>query len=473
MTLEPAPPMRPLSWPPVVRRLAEIIDPPAALLVGGCVRDALRNRPGHDLDLVTFGSGLDAARQIANALHGAYYPLDGERQTGRAIVDADDERFVIDAASLRGEDLLADLQRRDFTINAMAVPLDKLEHIVDPLGGQQDLLTAKLLRQCSPTSISDDPIRALRAVRQSLQLSLRLDPATREAVRSAGALLADKAGSLLQPERVRDELFKLLSSPRPAAGLRLLDALKLLGVIFPLENPDHEWLAARFAVVDALSGLLAIISPQRDDNTAADLTLGVAVMTLDQFRHELQDRLSQTYGDGRARASLLLISGFADSTLDWISWGGSVRLSNAEISTLIGLQKAAAYDWAGATNALSDRMIFQYYRATGEAGVDGVLCWLAEYLASHQPTPDPKDWGRILETIATPLIEAYFRRYLQVIAPQPLVTGDELQRELGIKPGPFIGRFLDMLAEEQAAGEIHTKEQALGLARRLLSENRL
>jgi poly(A) polymerase len=469
VSLAPTPPRRPPIWPPLVEQLAGLAPNPARLyLVGGIVRDALRGTPGHDIDLVTPDDGLKTARHLANALDGAYYPVDPERRTGRVILSPGDDRpTVIDVANLRGDDLLADLVARDFTVNAMAARLDALDRIIDPLGGQRDLFDEKVLRQCSPTSIPDDPIRALRAVRLALQLGLRLDKATLAAARTAGSQLVDEGRHLRQPERARDELFKLLAGPHPAGGLRLLHTLDLLAPLCPFDLPPGDALAGRLAVVEQLHKLLAIISPARDDDTAAELILGVAVMVLDRYRAQLQEHLSRTYGDGRPRVALLLLGAFAPGEL---AWKARLRLSNAEAGILAGLARSGAVDplpvgW------VDDRAIYRYYREAGEAGVDGVLLMLAGYLAARWPTVEPQEWGDLLEGVAAPLLDAFFRRHQQVVAPPPLVTGGDLMDHLGTGPGPHIGAIGERLLEEQAAGTIRTKKQALRLAQRLLDEN--
>jgi hypothetical protein len=116
------------------------------------------------------------------------------------------------------------------------------------------------------------------------------------------------------------------------------------------------------------------------------------------------------------------------------------------------------------------REAHRYFRGPGESGVSGVLLVLAEQL-SYQPAggADPEGWSDLLTEAAAPLLEAMFREHQQVVAPPPLVDGRDLVRHLGIEPGPQIGALLDRLLEEQAAGVIQTKKEALDLAERLLN----
>src|SRR5690606_30534731 len=123
--LTPREPHRPLRWPDFVERLQDILAENAQpiYIVGGAVRDALLERQLTDLDLAVAKDAIPLARRIANALRGDFFVLDAERDVGRVLVDTPDGRFMIDVARFRGDDLLADLNDRDFTINAMAVDL--------------------------------------------------------------------------------------------------------------------------------------------------------------------------------------------------------------------------------------------------------------------------------------------------------------------------------------------------------------
>ena len=105
-------------------------------LVGGAVRDAMLSIPTHDLDFALPGDALKVARQVANILGAAYYPLDLERETGRVILlDSPGNRLALDFASFRGSNLENDLRDRDFTINAMALDVHEPGKLIDPLGG--------------------------------------------------------------------------------------------------------------------------------------------------------------------------------------------------------------------------------------------------------------------------------------------------------------------------------------------------
>ncbi|MDX6617871.1 MAG: poly(A) polymerase, partial [Gaiellales bacterium] len=145
-----------------------------AWLVGGAVRDRLLGRPTTDLDLVVEGDVGAAARRLSRAARGPAFEL--SEAFGAWRVMAADRSWHADLSPLRGGSLHADLALRDFTVNAMAHPLDGGER-VDPHGGEADL-AARRLRAVGPRAFADDPLRALRLVRLAAELAFEPEPAT-------------------------------------------------------------------------------------------------------------------------------------------------------------------------------------------------------------------------------------------------------------------------------------------------------
>jgi hypothetical protein len=224
------------------------------------------------------------------------------------------------------------------------------------------------------------------------------------------------------------------------------------------------------AVTEALSNLIAVIGPKRDDNVASNLTLGTAVMVLDRFRASLKEHVMQVFPDDRQRAMLLYAASAAPpGSVDWWAWATTFSLSNPEKRLLADLDTARA-NVPGPAEAADRRMVYRYFNNIGEVGVDGVLLHLAEFLATHRPTPRPVEWGNLLDQVASPLLDAFFNHHDEQIAPTPLLTGDDLQRRFGLAPGPLIGQLLDQLLEEQAAGEITTQQEALLFVKRLIDQ---
>src|SRR5512138_2356093 len=178
----------PFSYPPLIDKVRDALPKQEIYLVGGAVRDMLLNRLSHDLDFAVPSNGIFLARRVANALNADFMVLDDERDTGRVIVSEEDgTRTFLDFATYRGETFDADLRGRDFTINAIAFDLQE-QTLIDPLNGTSDI-RAKIIHSCSPTSLRDDPVRILRAIRQAALLGFKIHPDTRKEMKDAARLL--------------------------------------------------------------------------------------------------------------------------------------------------------------------------------------------------------------------------------------------------------------------------------------------
>lgn len=459
MSITPESPLRPLRWPALVETLREVSEDLDALyLVGGVVRDALRGATTSDIDLTTAGDGLEVARIIANRLDSAYYPVDPERGTGRIILG----QQHIDIASFRGGNLQEDLRGRDFTINAIAVSLADLDQVLDPTDGQRHLLVEKVLHQCAEGSIESDPVRALRALRMGLQFGLRLAPETTKAVRYAAPLL-EVDGVLVQPERVRDELFKGLQKTDAPALLSLYQAVGIFEIVHPAgQGLDPNLLR----LLKQFYELLTIISPRRDDNIANELFLGVAVMVLDRYRAALQEYLGQQLTDERSLEALLLLGTLIDdeSNATVSDWTQHLKLSNSEKRTLTYFVQGQQFVFPEGLPP-SRRTLFRYYRRAQDMGVGSILNVLARY---RYMQGSAESWGDLLDLLAAPVIETYFQAYDTLVAPKALVDGNDLMEAFGIKPSRKLGHMLSTLLEEQAAGTFSTREAGLQYAQRLL-----
>src|SRR5919109_3158499 len=197
--------------------------------VGGTLRDLCLGRPVQDVDLAMLGDVIGFAKDFADQLGAAYVPMDAERGEVRVVYR---KRDVLDFARMRGETIIADLQRRDFTVNAMACPLGALltqadPVLIDPHGGWHDL-QARTVRLVSPVSFRDDPLRLLRAFRLAATLDLTIDPATLAAMGTMAPHLTGVAA-----ERTHSGLFKLFAAARSGPHVASMVRLGLLDVLLP------------------------------------------------------------------------------------------------------------------------------------------------------------------------------------------------------------------------------------------------
>ncbi len=213
---------------PIDKVLAALPGDVPVYLVGGAVRDILVGREPHDLDFLLTGDVMALSRRAADALGGAFFPLDKDRCFARVILTTPDcTQFTLDFAPVKDGSLEADLRSRDFTINAIAIDLRRPQVLIDPLRGAADLHARRLL-PCSQTSLSDDPVRVLRAIRMAVSFSLRIVPEMALLVRNAAPLLP-----VVSLERIRDEVFKMLGGPHTPTVLRLLEVFRSLTLCIP------------------------------------------------------------------------------------------------------------------------------------------------------------------------------------------------------------------------------------------------
>jgi len=219
------------------RSLLDLLPPEAGCwLVGGALRDILRGHAPQDVDLAFSCDPTPIARRLAEKLAGTLVVLDEARQQFRVVVTRNRETHIVDLAPLRAPTLLGDLQRRDFTINAMACDLRSPGRLIDPLGGEKDL-AAKALRPCSRGVLVDDPLRMLKGIRHIAELDLTPD-------RDYLAVLRCRATSLrsVARERLKAELGKIFSHARVERGAELLARFKLLdgAVNLPAEGIPYD-----------------------------------------------------------------------------------------------------------------------------------------------------------------------------------------------------------------------------------------
>ncbi|MBI1279476.1 MAG: hypothetical protein GC179_15205 [Anaerolineaceae bacterium] len=487
ITIRPKRPHRPLIWPDIVAELQQVLadSPDEVWIVGGAVRDALLHRPLHDLDLATSGQATKLARQIANYFKGDFFILDADRDVGRALLNLPDGQFVIDVAHCRGTSLSDDLNDRDFTFNAMAVDLkDDLSLLLDPLDGETDIKN-HLLRRCSAHALSVDPIRALRAVRQSSQLNMHIEAETLRDIKASISAL-----SASSPERIRDEWFKLLSVPRPVAAIRVADALGLLKVVIPESAPLHTVMESSaylhnawqhtLMLVENMTSILNVISYTRTDQTAASFGLGMLAIQLDRYRSRLHTHLNTMWPNDRTHpallmlASLLYASGKVDQTENFAAKSAAyagvradaLRLSIAEKSRLMVILRYQRLIYTlEDTTPLS---LYHFWRKLNEAGIDVCLMTLADYLATHGSHLKQDEWLMLVERVRI-VLEAWYDKHQQIVSPPSLVDGNQLMEFLQLKPGPILGELLEQIRVGQVINEVHDRDSALAYAKAYLA----
>lgn len=489
---------------PLLQRIASRLPgDQTTYLVGGAIRDALLNRSFYDLDFVTPDNALKIAREVANELGGAYFPLDTRRKVARIVFIEGDQSIErsgkltrVDFSTFQGEDLTADLKGRDFTINAIAAEIHRLETLIDPLGGTTDLISKRLVA-CSPTALVDDPVRVLRAVRFSVDLDLSITPFTHNLIREATSRLPE-----VSVERLRDELFRILIQSQPSTSLRILERLGALEHILPevcllkgVEQSSPHVLDAfehTLALLSWLENILQVVVGEYDPDRSGNLAMGLAAVRLGRYREQLQEHFEFGLNPERSHRGLLFLAGlFHDAgkaATQKVDEEGKIRftgheqigskliekrgkalkLSNNENERLVTIVKHHMRPslLSHENDMPSRKAIYRFFRDTGAAGVDICILSLADMLATYGPTLPQERWARHLDVIRS-LLDAWWTNKPDAISPAPLLGGDDLMSILNLPPGPEIGNFLEAIREAQAAGEINSREEAINLAKDL------
>jgi len=474
-------------------------------LVGGAVRDRLLGRASGDLDFAVPQGALKLARGVANRTQGAFFPLDEESDTGRIVyVHEDGTRTRADFAAYRRPDLASDLAARDFSINAIALDPRTNENL-DPVGGLKDLRD-KRIRACSPQSLTDDPVRILRAVRLAASLGFNIQLETRKLMKEAAPLL-----SRVSPERLRDELLKMLGGPRPATSLRALELLGALPYLLP-ELPAlksvgqpaphvHDVWAHTLAVVGHLEGILAALEPGRTPGEDTDLFEGMISLRLGRYRQHFAAHFSSDPASESTPRSLLFFAALyhdiAKPQTRALHEGRVRFLGHDELGTRVTAERARALRLSNDdisrlkaivahhmrlhffTNRLavknsppSRRAIYRFFRDAHEAGVDLCLLGLADLRGTYEQTLPQELWTACLD-VCRILLENWWEKPQETVSPPNLVNGHDLIASLGLIPGPIVGKVLEAVQEAQATGGLPpgaTREEALAFAQGWLAE---
>lgn len=472
-----------------------------AYLVGGAVRDLISGREIHDLDftLVTNSKVTPIARRIANQISASFYPLDKERDTARLIFTSDTrKRLFLDFSALRDTGLEEDLTGRDFTINAMAIDLEIPDQLIDPLEGTKDI-QQKILKACSETSFLSDPLRILRAVRLAVQFDYRITSDTLKLLRQALPQLQQ-----VSPERLRDEIFRLLSIKNLDTSLRILEKLEILPLIFPeisnlievQQSSPHVMDVWRhtLSVVQKLEQILFVLGPDSNLEESGNIVSSWISLRLGRYRPQIADHFLSTLNPERSLQSLLFMAaiyhdagkastqsinshnaihfyGHEQTGRDQlIERARFLRLSNQEIDRLGAIVNGHMRPFLlnRASEIPSRRAIYKFWRDLGEAGVDVCLLSIADLMGTYGSSLPNEVLTSHLTTVRS-LLDAWWEQRQELVAPPFLLNGNQLMQELNLKPGPVVGRLLEAIRQGQVEGTVTNLQQALDYSRKWLA----
>ncbi|MEE8347264.1 MAG: HD domain-containing protein, partial [Dehalococcoidia bacterium] len=389
-----------------------------AYVTGGFLRDALLGRDSHDVDISIAGDPLVLGRELADAQGGHYFPLAEEQHVARVLLP---QRNVhIDLMPLRVE-IEADLRQRDYTIDAVAAPLAAASSgevtVIDPTGGLNDLRD-RLVRVIREDAFRHDALRPLRGARLATELEFTLEPGTVALIRKYAPRLPDVA-----VERQRDELMRIMATPRAGTGLRLLDDLGLLERLLPemtdtrgVEQPkEHYWDVFDHCLetvrnLDILMGeeepgdrhwrtlwrelwgQLAWWTEARDYFREELLAQRprLAVLKLVALLHDIAKPETKTFDEtGRMR-----FFGHADVGADRVRHIlRRLHFSAREVALVQTMVKAHLRPIQMAQQGPpTRRALYRYFRDCGDAAIETLFLSLADHLGTVGPRVSASDW---------------------------------------------------------------------------------
>ena len=466
---------------------------PPAYLVGGAVRDALLRRPVAELDLAC-ASPQAWATALANALGTNVVRLGGRFPLHRLPL----RDGSIDLTPLAGT-LDQDLARRDFTVNALAVPLHRVpadlaqldpSEVIDQHAGLADL-EARRLRIISNRALTQDPLRTLRALRLAAELAFVLVPATQAAVTSHAALLAEVA-----PERVEHELTRLFATSRASQAVRLLERTTLLDVCFPEliegrgvdQRPHHRFdvLEHALTALEWLDLLLAPTPPEAEPaapiwhatwdqpwpvtrwgNVRERLAEHVITLRLATLLHDVgKPRTRTVEPDGRTR-----FFGHGDLGAEIVrSRLAAWRFPSRQIERIALLveQHLRPGQVASPGQPPTAHALHRFHQRLAGATPDVCLLFLADSLATAGAEALAPRWPAYIAHVQR---IACWQEPPAAARLRALVDGRAIMAATGLPPGPRVGRILAAIAEATATEAVHNADEALALARRLADES--
>jgi tRNA nucleotidyltransferase (CCA-adding enzyme) len=392
--------------------------PQPVYVVGGAVRDGLlgRVRAELDLDLVISVGAVDTARRLASKYGAGFVLLDAEREIARVVFAG----MTVDIAQQDGATIEGDLQRRDYTINAIAYDL-RAGVTIDPLNGTQDI-QERLIRMVNGANLIDDPLRLFRAYRQGAQLDFTIEAETRQMIRDLAHLSTTVAA-----ERVLAELRYLLQTPASTQWLvAMVDDGLLSGW---LDGEIWEDLAIELMEIDRSIELI------QADYSALDR----------QLDRSIRETISMSQ-KGICKLTALLSPELSVATAQMLRLTFSLIEIQAVSTAISHLAPLLGSE-------MSLREQYFWFQAVGTNFPILIVLAIAN--------------GVKIDRLV-PLIDRYLNPEDLVAHPTPLVNGHDLIQALAISPSPVIGKLLTEIHVERIMERIITPTDAIEFARNFL-----
>ncbi len=461
-------------------------------LVGGILRDqAIGREPKHfNIDFAMSCDTMRLSKELAKELGAAYVPLDDEHGSVRLVIPARDENpfpIELDMNDFRGASLEEDLRLRDFTLNAMAMPLqtwlkNSRAGVTDPLRGLQ-ALKYRRIEACHADTFTQDPLRILRGFRLSAQLGFALEPMTLEWMQASVPALKE-----VSPERIRDELFAIFETDRAFDAISGMDEIGVMDLLFPEVAHCRDVDQGDFHHLDVMGHLYEAV--RQSDLMLADLR---------DFKPELRKVLKPYIQyqpvEKRSRKALIKLSALlhdigkpAHRTVNdkgevWFighehmsaTLTGPIMerlaLSKRESETVVRIvHQHLRPGFLSRMPELTRRAIYRFYKDLEDDGPGCVLEWWCDRMATRGKTSRTHEIAE-QQLRMQAMLEPYFFKPEEVVRPKRFINGNELMQTLNLPASPLIGKILNHIEEAQAEGHVDSVDAALSLAKDYLESH--
>lgn len=444
-----------------------------AWVVGGGLRDALLGRPVADLDVITQGDPAAEAAVLAREHGASRFAL--SRDFGAWRVSGGALECQVDIMPVLGEGLDDDLSRRDFTINALALPVDGDGTVIDRHGGLADLAAGRIAL-VSPTALTDDPVRVLRLARIADALDFAIDSAAAAAAQQAAPRLADVPG-----ERAMEEFTRIITAPDPGRAVRALDALGGLGGLIPqlddcrgVDQSEYHHLDVLGHTLEVLDTVVAIerdpeevfrsdapvVAASLSAPLADDLTRGEA-LRLTALLHDMAKAETRGVMD----SGRITFIGHDRRGADMADvWFRRMRTSNRLREFVVhGVRDHLVLGFMVHRQPLTLVQYDRYLRRVAPDPVEAIVLSVADRRATNGPRTTPIQITRHV-ALARDMLAAHVRIFAMEPIRPPL-DGAALAALLDRPPGPWLSDLLVAVREEQLMGRVHDAGSTEAFAR--------
>jgi putative nucleotidyltransferase with HDIG domain len=436
---------------PILKTIGKIADQQGTEVyaVGGFVRDRLLGKDGKDIDFVVVGDGPKFAQAVAAKLGSGKVTI--YEKFGTALVEYQDYKLEFVGArkeSYRSDsrkpevvsaDLPTDLARRDFTINAMAIGLNKetFGKIVDPFGGQKDLDNKIIRTPLDPVvTFKDDPLRIMRGIRFATQLGFNIAPDTKAGMKQMAERL-----KIVSQERITDEFLKILAAPKPSLGFLLMDETHVLPQILPAlvqlkgveQINEHHHKDVFYHTLHVLDNVAAV-----SDNLNLRFTALVHDLGKPQTKEFKPDKGWTFHNHEEVGARMLP------------AIGRYLRLPNETIKYAQKLTRLHLRPIALTEEEVTDSAYRRLLMQAGEH-LEDLLTLCRADITSRNPKRVKKHLENF-DFVVKRLQEVEEKDRMRAF--QSPVRGDEIMKVCGLQPGPKVGKLKKMIEEAILDGEI-------------------